>query len=337
MQKVAVVVPNWNGATDLRACLDSVRKQALQTHIIVVDNGSVDGSVSIIEREYPEVELIRHKINKGYAGGVNPGFRRAIEMNLDYVAPFNNDAIADKDWLKYLVNYLDLHPEVGIAASKLLSIDGKHLDSTGDQYTIWGLPFPRGRGETEVDKYDKDTDILGASGGSSLYRVSMLKEIGLLDEDFFAYYEDVDISLRAQLSGWKVAYVPESVVYHQISATSSKIKGFFTLQTVKNYPWLLIKNIPARLLWYILPRFLLAQILFIGRAFQRGQGWWVIKAMAICICLLPKKLIERQRIQSKRKVSEKYMWSIITHDLPPNAHHLRRLRTLWWHLCNKQY
>lgn len=329
MSKPLVVIPNWNGEDDLKICLDSLYAQSMKPYIVVVDNGSTDGSVALIERDYPEVEIIRHTVNKGYAGGVNPGFRRAIELGMTYTAPFNNDAIADKHWLRHLAQYLDAHPSVGMAASKLMSIDGTHLDTTGDQYTTWGLPYPRGRGETDINKYDKYTEILGASGGSSLFRVSMLKEIGLMDEDFFAYYEDVDLSLRAQLAGWKVRFVPESIVYHQISATGRKIKGFFTLQTTKNYPLLLIKDMPATLFWRILPRFLLAQTLFIARALQRGHGWYVIKALALCAWYTPKKLIERHHIQSARKVSPEYIWGIMTHDLPPNAHNLRRLRSLW--------
>ena len=336
MSKIVVVIPNWNGADNIRSCLDSLVKQTLHPHIIMVDNGSVDNSLSIVRKQYPSVEIIRHDRNKGYAGGVNPGFKRAIEMGYDYVAPFNNDAMADKNWLHSMVDYMEKHSGVGIVASKLLSIDGKHLDSTGDQYTVWGLPYPRGRGEADTQRYDKDIDILGASGGSSLYRVEMLKEVGLLDEDFFAYYEDVDLSLRAQLAGWKVAYVPESLVYHQISATGRKIKGFFTQQTVKNYPWLLIKNVPGKLLWCVLPRFCLAYSLFILRAIQRGNGWWALKALGMSLWLLPKKLGERHHIQSRRKVSPEYIWSIMTHDLPPNAHNLRRLRSWWWRLTARQ-
>lgn len=335
MQKLLVVVPNWNGESDLRSCLDSLRNQTVKPHIVVVDNGSTDGSVALIEQEYPEAELIRHDRNKGYAGGVNPGFRRAIEIDAKYVAPFNNDAVADKDWLKHLAAYLDEHPEVGMAAAKLMSTDGKHLDSTGDQYTTWGLPYPRGRGETDVDKYDKDTEILGASGGSSMYRVSMLREVGLFDEDFFAYYEDVDLSMRAQLTGWKVAFVPKSRAYHQISATGRRIKGFFTQQTVKNYPLLLIKDVPGPLLWHVVPRFLLAYTLFMGRAISRGHIWWVIKAFAMMLWLMPKKLVERWHIQSARKVSTAYIWNIMTHDLPPNANNLRRMRAVWWRLKGK--
>lgn len=329
MRKVVVVIPNWNGADEIKACLDSLRIQTLKPHIIVVDNGSTDDSVAIIEKEYPEVELICHKKNRGYAGGVNPGFQWAIDMGYDYVAPLNNDAVAEKDWLRTLVDYLSGHADTGIVASKLISIDGLRIDSTGDLYTNWGLPFPRGRGETDINKYDADTVILGASGGSSMYRVAMLKEVGLFDEDFFAYYEDVDLSLRAQLAGWKVAFVPESIVYHQISATGSKIKGFFTLQTVKNLPWILVKDMPASIFWRILPRFLLAQTLFIGRAVSRGHGWYALKAIVLALWFMPKKAAQRYQIQSTRTVKPAYIWGMLTHDLPPNARNLRKLRSLW--------
>src|SRR5579884_1068692 len=132
MVKAVVIVPNWNGLDSLKDCLDSLQSQTLKPHIIVVDNGSDDGSVELVEKEYPRIELIRHDRNKGYAGGVNPGFRRAIELKADYAAPFNNDAVADRHWLEELVNYLSGHPDVGIAACKLLNADGTRLDSTGD-------------------------------------------------------------------------------------------------------------------------------------------------------------------------------------------------------------
>jgi GT2 family glycosyltransferase len=335
-KKIIVVIPNWNGGTALRGCIQSLEAQSLKPHIIMVDNGSVDESVALVEKHFPEVEIIRHDRNKGYAGGVNPGFRRALELEADYVAPFNNDAVADRRWLETMVRFADNHLRVGIVTCKLLSAGGDHIDSTGDYYTDWGLPYPRGRGESDINAYDSQTEIFGASGGASLYRVSMLREVGLLDEDFFAYYEDVDLSFRAQLYGWKVAYVPESVVYHEMSVTGKRIKGFFTYQTVKNYPWLLWKNVPASLLPKILPRLTLAQILFIGRAFSRGHGWYALKALAVSTWLLPKKLIERHHIQTHRKVTPEYIWSIMTHDLPPNAHNLRKLRAAWWKIKGRK-
>jgi GT2 family glycosyltransferase len=101
MQKILVVIPNWNGEDDLKTCLDSLCAQSVKPYIVVVDNGSTDGSVALIGRDYPDVEIIRHSVNKGYAGGVNPGFRRAIELGMTYAAPFNNDAVADKHWLRH--------------------------------------------------------------------------------------------------------------------------------------------------------------------------------------------------------------------------------------------
>src|SRR4051812_23549599 len=107
MYKAVVVVPNWNGLDHLASCLDSLQKQSLKPHVIVVDNGSADDSVELIEEKYPGVELIKHSKNKGFAGGVNPGFKRAIKLGAKYAAAFNNDAVADKQWLEQLVKYLD--------------------------------------------------------------------------------------------------------------------------------------------------------------------------------------------------------------------------------------
>lgn len=330
--KACVIVPNWNGSDSLAACLDSLLKQTMPAHIIVVDNGSTDGSIELIEHKYPKVELIRHSKNKGYAGGVNPGFARAIEGKIPYAAPFNNDAAADPRWLETLVGYLDEHPKTGIATPKLLNGSGSRIDSTGDFYTVWGLSYPRGRGEHTLDKYDTQTDVFAASGGASLYRTAMLKQVGLLDEDFFAYYEDVDLSFRAQLAGWKVAYVPKAVVLHQISATSNKLKGFTTYQAMKNLPILLVKNVPRAYLWRVSWRYFIAQALFFGRAVSRGQGWPALKGKLMSAWLLPKTLLKRRRIQKSRTVSDEYIWRQIVHDLPPSAHSLRRLRYAWWRL-----
>jgi GT2 family glycosyltransferase len=321
---ISVVIPNWNGLEELPACIDSLLAQTQEHRIIVVENGSVDGSLEFIQTNYPQVELIIHKKNKGFAGGVNAGIRKSI-LDDDYVALFNNDAVADKDWLKNLVDDLQVNDDAGIATCKFMSIDREHLDSTGDMYTTWGLPYPRGRGETATDKYDDRVQVFGASGGASLYRISMLKQIGLFDEDFFAYYEDVDISFRAQLAGWKVRYVPEAIAYHKIGATSSKISGFTTYQTIKNLPWILWKNAPFTVLVRVLPRFTVAYTSFMLSAAWRGQEWPVIKGFTVMYCLLPKKLLQRLIIQHKRKVTSSYIWDSMTHELPPNATKLRTL------------
>jgi GT2 family glycosyltransferase len=223
MTKIAVVIPNWNGKDKIAKCLDSLSAQSMVSQIIVVENGSTDGSLEFINTHYPGVDLVVNKKNLGFAGGVNSGIRYAIDDNCDFVALFNNDAIADKDWLRYLVEATEKDGKVGVVTCKFMDIDGKHLDSTGDQYTNWGLPYPRGRGEPVNDSYDDQIDIFAASGGASLYKVKMFKDIGLFDEDFFAYYEDVDLSFRAQLAGWKIRYCPKAIAYHQIGPPAVKL------------------------------------------------------------------------------------------------------------------
>ena len=336
MEKVYVVIPNWNGADRIRACLDSLKNQTHDHVVIVVDNGSVDNSVEIIEKSYPESVLIRHSKNKGFAGGVNAGIKYAIEKDAKYVALLNNDAVAEKNWLKYLVDFLEDNPKAGIAAAKICDSDKTYLDSTGELYTIWGLPYPRGRGEAYSSKYDSDTWVFGASGGASLYRIKMLRQIGLFDEDFFAYYEDGDISFRAQLAGWKAGYVPRAEVYHEINATGGAIKGFMTYQTLKNLPLLLWKNVPWSLIPKIWPRLVLAYCGLVVSALSRGQFGPVLKGLAMGTILWPKKLAQRYKIQQKRTVSVSYIDSIIMHDLPPNARKLRNLRAIWRKLQGKR-
>jgi GT2 family glycosyltransferase len=331
---IAVIIPNWNGADDLPKAVDSVLAQSLaDLTLIVVDNGSTDNSKQII-KEYIEkdarVRAIWRDKNYGYTGGVNPGLELALDFGCVYAAPFNNDAAADKDWLRHLRDFLSAHDEYGIAACKLLHANGKTFDSTGDIYTSWGLPFPRGRDEPVSDKYDHQTEIFGASGGASMYRVAMLREIGLFDDDFFAYSEDIDISFRAQLAGWKVRFVPEAVVYHEQSATSNRMpSGFTTYQTLKNYPWVLWKNVPWRLFPTILPRFMLAYCMFISAALGRKQFGAVVTGICSFWVKFPKKLGQRRHIQQHRTVTIAYVRSIITWDLPPNARKLRAFRAKW--------
>jgi GT2 family glycosyltransferase len=335
MQNIAVVVPNWNGKDKLKDCLDSLRAQTRKHQIIVVENGSIDGSLEYLQKNCLDVNIVINQKNLGFAGGVNSGIREAMEQGCQYVALFNNDALAEPKWLENLAQCLDANESAGIATCKLLTSNGQQLDSTGDYYTVWGLPYPRGRGETETCKYDRQPDVFGASGGASLYRIKMLEQIGLFDEDFFAYYEDVDLSFRAQLAGWKVRYVPEAVVYHQISGTTSQIRGFATYQTLKNLPTLLVKNVPRQYFYKVAWRFLLAETLFFARAILRGHIWAAVKGKIVGVCRLPSAFKKRKQIQAAKTVSDEYIWSVMVHDLPPNAHNLRRLRSLGRRLRGK--
>ncbi len=350
MQKrVIVVIPSLNGEKDLPASIESVLAQTYKEFdLLVVDNGSADNSKAVIESykaKDSRVSSIYLDKNYGYTGGVNPGMELAIKQNAEFVAPFNNDAVADKDWLKMLVEFLRTHPQYGIATCTLLHLDGKTIDSTADQYTIWGIPYPRGRDEPVSTRYDRETDIFGASGGASLYRVKMLKNIGVFDQDFFAYYEDIDLSFRAQLAGWKVSFVPKSIVYHAQGKTTATLakrpsngRGattFTTKQYMKNLPYILVKDMPARLLIRVLPRFAVAYTIFFVKAFFDHRGGSAARGLATFWIMFPKKLRQRRKIQRSRKVSDDYLWGLFLHDLPPNASKLKKLRAYWWRIIGK--
>jgi GT2 family glycosyltransferase len=248
---------------------------------------------------------------------------------VQYTALLNNDAVVHKDWLKHLAAALDGNTELGAAASKLLSADKKHIDSTGDFYTTWGLPFNRQRDEPASQAVDTPGFVFGPCAGAALYRMTMFDEVGLFDEDFFAYHEDADLHFRMQLYGWKAWYVPSAEVYHQTGSTSGKIKGFTTYQTFKNYPLLFWKNVPLRLLPGIFIRFKIAYFAIYASSLMGGRGLPATKGFLRMLTLFPKKLTQRWHIQKNRKASVAYINSILIHDLPPNADKLRRLRSFF--------
>ena len=336
MQTPVVVIPNLNGGVHLIEALKSLEAQSLKPKIIVVDNASTDGSAQQAAALFPGLEIIWHDTNRGYAGGVNPGFRRALDIGAAYVAPFNDDAVADKFWLERLVRFMHDNPQAAAVAPKLLHEDRKHVDSAGECYTTWGLAYPRGRGEIDHGQYDHAVEIFAATGASSLYRVDALNTCGLLDEDFFAYYEDVDLSFRLRLLGWKIWYEPSAVVYHKIGMTSSRVKGFTTEQTIKNLPMLAYRNIPDMYLSHVLLRLRFSLVFFVLNAIFKGNGISALRGLITFIRLKHSVLNERRHIQSTRVVSDDYIWSLLTHDLPPNAHNLRRLRGIWWKLTRRK-
>lgn len=329
MNRVAIVVLNWNGVTDTLDCLDSLQKQSYKYFtIVVIDNGSTDNSRRILgeyQTKHPDnTEIIFNPKNFGFAGGVNTGIEWALNDDYEYVALFNNDATADKNWLTNLVAVAQ-PKEIGISTGLLLHGDGKTIDSTGDWYSTWGLPFPRNRNEKTAKAFDSGL-VFSASGGASLYKTAMLREIGLFDEDFFAYYEDTDISFRVQLAGWKVVYNNKAIAYHKQGATSKKIPGFAVYQTFKNLPLLFIKNVPRGLLLSVGIRFYFAYALMFFNAVAKGSGKQAIKGAWRSFILGFKKLGERHEIQSSRQVTTKYIKSMLWPDLPPDQTGIRKLR-----------
>jgi len=332
MTSVLIVVLNWNGIKDTEKCLDSLLKQTYTDFkILVVDNGSVDGSLERlrhIEKKNDNMSVVANKVNKGFAGGVNTGITYAINKGYEAVALFNNDAMADENWLLELIKGLS-QKNTSIVTGLLLHENGKTIDSTGDYYSTWGMPFPRNRGD-ETAVSPESGYVFSGSGGATLYKTSLFKQIGLFDESFFAYYEDVDVSFRAQLAGHKVYFTNKAIAYHKQGATSKKIPGFTVYQTFKNIPLLFIKNVPVGLLLPIGIRLLLLYTLFFGNAVKNGVGVPALKGWTASIWYFwTRSLWLRFAIQRRKKVPTNYINSIIVHDLPPDQTGMRKFRRLF--------
>ena len=174
-----------------------------------------------------------------------------------------------------------------------------------------------------LDEFTKNTptkpeEVFGATGGGAIYRAKIFDDIDMFDEDFFMYYEDIDLSFRAQLAGWKVRFTPKAIAYHKVGASSKKVPGLAVYNTFKNLPLVFIKNVPGKLFWHIGIRFLLTYWLIFASAIRHGNGWPAFKGALASIIHKPAAYKKRFYIQKHRKVSIEYIRNII-HDGPlPN-------------------
>ncbi len=254
---VTIIVVNWNGRAFLDKCLSSLRAQTYPTRdIVLVDNGSTDGSTDFVHQRFPEVQIIALPHNVGFAAGNNCAMR---EARGEYIALLNNDAYAEPDWLARLIEIAEQHPEAGLIACKLLYAHDPHLINAAGLALDWAGFCWEWRGRTVDDPQESAVEeCFGPSGAAALYRRTMLDEIGLFDEDFFAYAEDADLNWRALRAGWHGLYVPQARAYHVSSATAGEGSSFKSRLLARNKIWLLVKNVPG--------------------PFGRYWGWWFVLA-----------------------------------------------------------
>lgn len=254
--KAAVVVLNWNGIDYIRMCLEAVFVQSYESmRVIVVDNHSTDGSLEVIRDDFPEAELVELPDNLGFAKGTNTGVRRALaEPLIRWIATLNNDTRVDPEWLAEMVRTCEADPRVGMVASKILFMDRPRvLNSTGILIARDGSARDRGWLETDEGQYDDKLDVFGPSAGAALYRREMLEDIGLFDEDFWGYLEDLDLAWRGRLAGWVGRFAPRSIVHHKYSASTGFHSTLKIRVSERNRIWTLVRNYPARDLIVAIP------------------------------------------------------------------------------------
>ena len=239
----SIIVVNWNGIGCIRDCLQSVLRQTYTPfELIVVDNGSTDGSREWLRANAANnFRLIEFDVNTGFGRGVNAGIRASAG---EFVALLNNDASADEQWLENMVAAVQ-HIDTGMVASKILFYDRRDvIDKAGHLLYPDGLNRGRGAGETDTGQYDKDVETLFPDGCAALYRRQMLDDIGLFDEQFFAYGDDAEIGLRGRWRGWRCVYAPAARVYHRHSSSLGKYSPVKAYLVERNRFWVAVKLLP---------------------------------------------------------------------------------------------
>jgi GT2 family glycosyltransferase len=306
--KVSIVIVNWNGREFLPECLEALRRQVYRHFsVILVDNGSEDGSAAIVSEHYPEVRIVALQENRGFAAANNV----ALSMvDTEFVALLNNDAVPDPLWLKSLVEALEHYPQAGLVASKMLLYDRREIiDRAGDGYTKAGAALLRGRG-LPAESHRAREWVFGACAAAALYRMAMLCDIGFFDEDFFILYEDVDLSFRAQLKGYECLYVPEALVYHRGSSSIVHDSALSVYYGHRNLEWVYIQNMPSRLLLRTIFPHILYDIAALFFFVISGRGKDFFRAKKDAFSGLKRVIKKRQQIQSGKVADDAYLWSL---------------------------
>ena len=258
--RVSVITLNWNGLRHLEPCYASLRElhyPADKLELILADNGSSDGSIEFMRQRFPEVKLIQNGTNLGFAGANNIGARQASGQ---YVAFLNNDTRVDAEWLNELVAAVEADPDVVCAASKMLTWDGTTIDFGGGSMNFHGSGFHPTRGEP-ASSCAEPRELLFACGGSMLIDRQVFLDCGGFDEDFFIYYEDVDLGWRLWVLGYKVVFAPAAITYHRLHGDTSSMQNEKRVSiTERNTLLAVIKNYGDQALASVLPASLLLML-----------------------------------------------------------------------------
>ena len=248
--EVTVVIPNYQGIKYIGACLDSLYGGSMVPEVIVVDNGSKDGSAELLAKltskrgngKYPSCRLVRFRENRGFPAAVNTGIRLA---KAGYVILLNNDTEVDRDFVKNLYRAIRRRKDAFSVSAKVLSLrQPETIDDAGDLYCSLGWAFALGKGKKRT-AYRKNAEIFASCACAAVYRKSVFETIGYFDENHFAYLEDIDVGYRARISGHRNYYTPDALAYHAGSAVSgSRYNDFKVRLSSRNSIYLVYKNMP---------------------------------------------------------------------------------------------
>ena len=331
--KVSIVILNWNGRDHLRKCLLSINKVSYpRLEVIVVDNGSSDGSVEMVTKEFPHFILVQNKKNFGYSGGNNIGIRKSTG---DYIFILNNDTEVAKDFLSPLVLALEKDPALGCVQPKLLYASNHILlNAVGSYFTSTGFLYHYGyRKKADLTQYNTPLTIYSAKGAAMLLRKKALEKVGLFDEDFFIFFEETDLCHRLWLAGYKIVYIPSSIIYHYEAVDTNRQMKDYTRNylSFRNRICSFIKNLEGFSMIKIFA-VLFAIYVFLLIFYIISFKWYLVKAIIAGIIWNIKNIkttLQKRKIiqEAIRKVGDKQLFANIKRN-PNFAYYYYLLTTL---------
>jgi GT2 family glycosyltransferase len=312
MPLASIIIPHYNGQQHLETCLGSLRRQTCTDfEVLLVDNGSTDGTQAYVRAEFPEVQLIELGRNHGFTGACNVGFAAATSPILILL---NNDTETHPHWLENILDGFERHPEVGSIASRMMLFDRRdHFHTAGDFVRLDGLPGNRGVWQKDEGQYDDEEYVFSACGGAAAYRREVLEQVGYLDDAYFFSCEDVDLGWRINLAGWRVLYLPTAIVYHKLKATGGSVTGSY--YDGRNFLYLIVKNIPTSLLkrhWRVIWR---GQWQITREALRHWRGEAArarLRGQIAGLLRLPHMLKSRRQVQSLRRLDDDSLMTRLT-------------------------
>ncbi len=305
MGEVSVVVVNRNRRRELEACLRSLQQQRVEHQVVVVDNGSRDGSPEMVERLFPEVEVVRLGRNAGAAEGRNIGVEHASGK---YIAFIDSDAVAHPAWLEELLRAMRAERRAAVCGSKV--VDGSRLVHAGGRFTLIGAGVDLGLGEVDSERYSRRCYSAFACWAGAMVRRTAYESLGGLDEWFFVYHEEPDFCYRAWIAGWKVVYVPTSVVYHPLSSSLSPFREYMCQ---RNRLGMVLKNYELRNVLLGVGLNLAYSGVVVARhlaGLKPELAGAVVRGYLSVLASLPELLRKRRRVQGMRRLGDGELCSL---------------------------
>ena len=330
--KVAVIIVNWNGKHLLEECLDSIENQDYDNFsVIFVDNGSKDGSVEFVRENFSNTDIIELKENTGFAKGNNIGMHKAFDdSEVEYIAILNNDAMVEKDWLTEMIKAIKQGEKVGSVVPKIKKYYKRDIiDSIGNAIHLDGGGVSNHINKVDNGQFDNIKELFGPSGCAALYSKKMLKDVQIdddfFDDDFFAYFEDIDLNWRAKLRGWKSLLASDAVVYHKGSETAGKRSYFQIYYSNRNKLFVMVKNLPmihiiigilsclfyyCRIFFGFTAKTLVKKDKVAGQITSKEIFIAIFKSWIYFLIYLPKMIKKRFYIQKRKTIKNKEIFEL---------------------------